>query len=237
MVKHNVVSVIAAHGRLPLLKHTIQRLINKNSCHVIVVGSENEKQTSLDAGAIFIEHENKPLGKKWNAGFRYASTMDVDGVLFMGSSDWVSDNWLDVTTPYLSDFDLIGKPDFYMADLGRTVRSCFWLGYGPGQREHEPIGIGRLVSARILNEFNWQPFVDGANHSMDWSMYQRVLANGGECKMITGPNIKSLSISTDQWDNMHKFEDHWNDKVKSKSVRLDPSWLDHEFPEYKLIFK
>lgn len=234
---HNIVAVIAAHGRLPLLHHTITRLFKKNRCrYVVVVGGTDEKETSVNAGAIFIEHENKPLGKKWNAGFQHASTLDVDGVVFIGSSDWISDNWLDVTVPMLDEFDMIGKPDFYMADIGKEVRSCWWMGYGPGQREHEPIGIGRLISARIMHELEWRPFVDGANHSMDWSMHQKVLANGGKCNLITGPDIKSLSVSTDRWPNMHKFEDHWNDKVKSKSVRLNPNWLDSEFPEYKIIF-
>lgn len=237
MLKHNIIAVIAAHGRLPLLKHTIERALNKNRCTAVVcVGGSDERETAEKSGAIFIEHENKPLGRKWNAGFKHASTLKPDGVLFIGSSDWVSDNWLDEIVPLLPEYDMIGKKDFYMADIGESIRSCVWEGYGSGPREIEPIGIGRVVSARIMDKFGWEPFNDLANNSMDWQMYQRVLSNGGKCKLIEGGHIKSLSISTNRWSNMHKFEDHWNDKVPSRSHRLDSTWVCEEFEEINKIF-
>jgi len=232
-----VVAVVACHGRLPLLKQTIQRLLNKNKVSAVVcVGSQEERNTCTDAGAMFIMHENKPLGKKWNAGFVAARELMPDALLFVGSSDWLSDNWLDESLPYLGEYDMIGKPDFYMLDIGTSLRSCWWSGYGKGERQYEPIGIGRIVSAKIMDSFDWKPFYEGANHSLDWQMYLKVRDNGGKMKLITGDHIKSLSISTNRWDNLHKFEDHWLNKVPAFSKRLETDWLDKEFPEHKIIF-
>lgn len=233
-----IVAVIACHGRLPLLKYTIERLLKKNKVsHVVCVGGIDERKTCEDAGAVFVLHENRPLGRKWNAGFVKARELKPDALLFVGSSDWLSDNWLDETIPFIGEYDMIGKPDFYMLDIGDTLRTCWWAGYGKGERAHEPIGIGRIVSARIMDTFGWKPFDDNKDHSMDWQMYLRVTANSGKLKLITGHHIKSLSISTNRWPNMHKFEDHWNNRVPSQSIRISPEWVDTEFPEHKLIFK
>jgi hypothetical protein len=233
------VAVIPAFGRLPLLKHTIERLIKKNGVdHVVVVAwGDDEKKVIEDAGGIFVKHENKPLGKKWNAGFQYARTLKPDACLFVGSSDWVSDNWVTEMSKHLYTFDLIGKRDYYMIDIGKTIRACFWLGYPKGDREKEPIGIGRMISARILDKMDWKPFSDEKNHNMDYMMFRKCYTLGGAIALMESDNLKSLSISTNRWDNMHKFEDHWSDKVPAKSVRLDERILIKEFPEINEIFK
>lgn len=239
-----VVAVIPVKGRLPLLRHTIQRLYNKNGVEkVICIGESFEEKTICEYyGAHFITHPNNPLGKKWNAGFRAARKYEPDAVLFVGSSDWVSDNWLEVTMPYMEEYDLVGKPDFNLLDIGpinhlHQYRFCHWAGYGRGQREREPIGIGRVISARILEKMAWQPIRPDLNSSIDYSMYHNVLALDGKVAMITGDEIHSLSISTYQWPNMHKFNDHYSNKLPSTRRPGFIKFLEKEFPEYKDIFK
>ena len=97
MVKHEIVAVMAVRGRLPLLKYTVQRLLQKNGCMAVVcVGdSDDEQRVCQEAGAHFVFHDNEPLGAKWNAGFIYAQKLNPKGCLFVGSSDWLSDNWPD----------------------------------------------------------------------------------------------------------------------------------------------
>jgi hypothetical protein len=59
----------------------------------------------------------------------------------------------------------------------------------------------------------------------------------GKISLVTDADLVSLSISTDAWPNKHKFEDHWVNKVPSKSHRIDVQTIFQLFPEYKLIFK
>lgn len=121
------------------------------------------------------------------------------------------------------------KPEF---------RMCHWEGYGPGPREKEPIGIGRLVSARILDTIGWRPFDDHKNNSMDWMMYMKVAQHGGTIGLVNGDHLVALSVSTNAWANMHKFEDHWNDAVPYKSYRIEKMGPYFKmFPEYKQIFE
>jgi len=225
-----IVAVMPVHGRLPLLQQTIRRLYDKNGVYkVICVGSDVEKRLCEKEGAEFILHENKPLGKKWNAGFQAAKKYNPDGCLFVGSSDWVSDNWISYCSSYLSEYDMIGKPDFYLLDYGNTIRCCHWAGYTDTRRANEPIGIGRILSARILDKMSWCPMQDKLDSSLDWSMFQKVLSMNGKVKMITNDEIKSLSLSTNKWENKHKFEDHYRGKLPSK--RIENKVLIEIFPE------
>lgn len=228
-----IVAVIPVHGRLPLLKQTIRRLYQKNGVFkVICVGSENEKALCESEDAEFILHENKPLGKKWNAGFMAAKKYNPDGCLFVGSSDWLSDNWIEYCSAYM-DYDMIGKPDFYLIDYGDSYRACHWSGYTDPRRSNEPIGIGRILSARILDKMAWQPMQDKLDSSLDWSMYQKVLSLNGKIKLITDSDIKSLSLSTNKWENKHQFSQHWTGKLPSK--RIDPNFLINIFPEIQYL--
>jgi hypothetical protein len=234
------VAVIPVKGRHPLLRYTIRRLYEKNNvAKVICVGDIEDKEICEQERAEFITHENNPLGKKWNAGFEAARKHNPDVVLFVGSSDWVSDNWLSFIEPFIMDakVDLIGKPDFYLLDIAHKYRFCHWLGYGAGKREKEPIGIGRVLSKNILDKMNWKPIADNLNNSIDFSMFNNVLLNGGKTFLLKTDEIQSLSISTNRWGNMHKFNDHYSNKLPSKKMDRFEKWLDDKFPEYKLIFK
>jgi len=233
------VAVIPVKGRLPLLKYTIRRLLKKNGCHaVICIGdSQDEKELVESEGGVWVEHDNSPLGKKWNAGFLKAKEFTPDAVLFVGSSDWVSDNWL----PYCEKFinagiDMVGKPDFYLLDIGKVLRFCWWQGYTIASRKNEPIGIGRVLSKNILDKMNWKPISDDLENSIDWSMYQNILALGGKVANLKTNEILSLSISTDKWPNKHKFNDHYSNKLPSSRMPDFVKWLDSNFTEYKEIF-
>lgn len=239
-MKKTVVAVIAVYGRLSLLKHTIERLLNKNGVdHVVCVGETRDEKNCVEAaGGIFVKHKNLPLGKKWNAGFQYAETLSPDACLFVGSSDWLSSNWLPKLLPLIDDFDLVGKPDFTMMDISDEIRMVKWDGYPKNHRYNEPIGIGRLVSAPALVKMNWKPFEDEKNNSMDFAMHQKVKQGGGKIMVARDAELIPLSISTDRWPNMHKFEDHWNNRIPSRShiiSNMEPYF--NEFPEYAKIFK
>ncbi len=159
-----------------------------------------------------------PLGKKWNTAFVMAKNYDPDHILFVGSSDWVSDNWLDVLLQH--DAEIVGTRDFYELHLEydieydraqnynlEDVRSKFvkrqlgrWVGYH-GARQGEPIGIGRLVRRDYLERVNWMPFENHLPKNLDNSMIRKT----DSVKVIECDEIKCLSISTSLWSNRHNF--------------------------------
>jgi hypothetical protein len=232
-----VVACIPTHGRLPLLKHTIERLYNKNGVYkVICVGDHEEKTFCESLGAEFIQVKNKPLGRKWNTAFAAAQKYNPDACLFIGSSDWISDNWLTEMEPYTKQYDLVGMPGCYFLHVGNEDnRLCHWPGY-VGPRKGESIGIGRLISRSLMDKINWRPFNDALDSSLDRSMIDKVNSVNGTIFNVVSDKIFSVSISTDQWVNLHKFEMHWNNILPSKKIFEVDNFLNQHFPEAYQIF-
>ena len=222
LLKYKIIAVIPVHGRNILLKYTIKRLYNNGLYKVICVGnSKTDKKTVMECGAEWVQHENDPLGKKWNTGFKYAEKYEPDGILFVGSSDWIDYHWIQYAENYLDDYGMIGKKDYYMADITNgTLRLCHWLGYNDN-RKNEPIGIGRLLNKEFLKSINYKPFDDNKNSSMDYMMYNKCVNNNFKIKMIED-DYCFLSLSCDLWTNKHIFNDHYLGAQKKLKVENFP---------------
>lgn len=209
-----VVAVVPVYGREPLLKYTIRRLIQKNKVDIVIVIGESisEKIIALKEGAIFIQHPNKPLGRKWNAGYSFIKRFNPETALFVGSSDWISDDWLETAYNAIKqdeNIGYVGKKGFDMVDFrNKQVRYCKWFGYVDKIRAEETIGIGRLLSKNLLEKINYCPFPENKNYSMDYGMYLLCKKNGFKVKIIENNSI-FLSLSTDLWINKHEFDMHY----------------------------
>ena len=215
-----IIAVVAVYGREPLLKYTIRRLYNKNNIYkVICVGlSNSEKKICTDENAIWISSPNKPLGKKWNKGYEYARRYRPDGILFVGSGDWISDNWIQNAYKYLDNYGIVGKSDFCMYDIiDYRIRNCHWHGYlSNTNRDKETIGIGRLLSRKLLERINYKPFSDELDDSLDWSMYLKCIQNNFKIKILDMDDVLFLSVSCDLWINKHKFNGHYYGALKDE---------------------
>ena len=210
-LKKKIVAVIPVLGREPLLKYTIRRLYKKNKVnHIIVIGnSQSEEKVTLDEGGIFLQYKNNPLGKKWNAGYLFAKKFNPDAILFVGSSDWISNDWIDKAyIEILNGAGLVGKRDFHMFDISNNLqRYCKWNGY-ICERINETIGIGRLVSSKLLEHINYKPFIDEQESSMDYAMHNNCIKANMVSKILENDSI-FLSISCDLWKNKHQFDLHY----------------------------
>ena len=232
----NIAAAIPVNGRHPLLKYTIERLLKKcGVSNVVCVGERSDRHVCEQNGALFHRHANSPLGRKWNYAFQLCKELNPDAVLFVGSSDWVSDDWCRILYPYLENNLMVGKLGCHLLDISKIYRVLYWPGYAKGlrrkdfRRKNEPIGIGRMLSRDFLNSINWKPFEDHQENSLDWSMYLK--ARGKVA--VSDDNVYSLSVSTNRWGNKHKFEDHWRGILPSQ--RVDINFCDDYFPEYKLV--
>lgn len=235
------VAVIPVHERIELLPFTIRRLYLKNKVdRVICVGDGlKEKAVCIESGAIWVPHQNKPLGAKWNAGFLAAKTLNPDAVIYSGSSDWLSDNWIPTMKPYLEKHQLVGVPGSYLLDYkGNSMRICHWPGY-VGERSDETIGVGRVLSRKLLDLIGWKPFDDTKDNSLDRSMKEKSKAVGFKDYFVIDPSLKALSISTDRWINKHKFIHHEVGPLPSEmytQIEME-QFLVRYFPEAYQLFK
>jgi hypothetical protein len=227
-----VVVPLPVSGRLPLVRLTIERLYAKNRvAKVIAVGHEPAaRDLALDLGAEWVEHKNSPLSDKWNAGFQACRKHSPDAVIFAGSSDWLSDDYIDHARRWLSDYDLFGQAGCHFVDhRAGTLRAVYWSGYTvKSGRQHEPIGIGRILGASLLARLDYAPFARGLSSGLDWSMWSR-RPHTARVGIVSGGKL--LSLSTDRWPNKHHFEDHWSGTMAAASQRVDAASLVGEFPE------
>jgi hypothetical protein len=231
-----VIACMAVQGRLPLLKYTIERLYKKNGCHKVICSGDKPEDRRLceEMGAEWVQHRNNPLGSKWNAAFQAAAKHNPTACIFVGSSDWLSDNWIPVMHPYLDSYDLIGTPGCYFMHLADENLLCYWPGY-VNQRVGESIGIGRMLSSKLLDKMQWKPFSDLLNNSLDGSMMQTSSRRAARVHLIDSSELKSVSISTNIWPNKHQFSDHYLGKLPSKKILDVDTWIENNFPEAKLV--
>lgn len=233
---YRVIACLAVHGRLPLLKYTIERLYKKNGCYKVICSGDNPEDKKLceSLGAVWVHARNKPLGNKWNQAFRKAKEFNPDAVVFVGSSDWLSDNWFSIMRPFVDVHGFAGVPGCYLTDLGNEIRLCDWTcGYAGyrADRADESIGVGRMLSRRLLDAIDWLPFAPTLENSLDRSMKDTSILRGYHDFMVKDGSLKALSLSCPHWPNKHKFFMHWEGLIPSIRMDNPQQWLEKNFPE------
>lgn len=228
---------MAVKGRLPLLKHTIERLYNRNNVYKVICSGDDPKDRKVceAAGAEWIQEPNRPLGRKWNAAFKAAEKYNPDACLFVGSSDWISDNWIPEILPLLDEYDMVGLPGCHFLHIGRNeMKACYWPGY-TGQRSIESIGIGRMISSRVLSRLHFYPFNSQLDKSLDGSMQHIVTSVAGKIHLLDSKKVTAVSISTDEWPNKHRFSDHYLGFLPSEKIN-PVDLIEKGFEEANLVF-
>lgn len=232
---------IPVHGRHPLVIHTIARIRRQTDVQieVICIGGKWDREVCERAGAHFIERPNHPLGAKWQAGFAAAREFNPDAVLYMGSADWLCDQWCStlmhhaaISTPGR----VLGKRDYYYLNIGQhgVVRGVYWPGYPETSTRHdEAIGGGRLIYRDALQKAKWKAFDETWDSSMDWSLQEHV----GCARVVEDVSICAAEISTNRWGNKHSFEAlttaaHCQPLDADTTKRLVDRW----FPEVYRVF-
>lgn len=143
---------------------------------LIVTGSESHrsKELALAYGFHYVEHANKPLGKKQNKSVLKAKQLGVDYVICIGSDDLITEKLLEY---YIKHFekgiDFIAPLDCYFYDT-ISKQSLYWGGYR-GAFKGMTCGAGRALSANLLNKLGWQPWYD--------ELYSDVLDTGMDEKL------------------------------------------------------
>jgi hypothetical protein len=236
-----IIACIPVYGRRELVKLTIERLYKVNKVFKVICSGDNplDKEVCEKAGAEWVTVPNSPLGRKWNAAIKEAEKYRPDAVLFVGSSDWLSENWLPEATKYISEADIIGKTDCYFSQIyaNGEIKSIYWGGYiQESGRLGEPIGIGRLFSQRCLDRLDWKPIDPFIENGIDYSTLHNILKVGGVVKNIENDEMISLSIGTYQWENKHKFESESSYPTSKILNESDNEKIKSLFPELTQIF-
>jgi len=142
---------------------------------LVAVGSEGEesRRVAEDAGWVYVEHPNQPLGAKLNAGFAACRDFGADAVIAFGSDDFASPGLLAEWSARLAEGATIcGVIDMFKVHA-KTREAIRWPGYR-GARKGESIGPWRAISGDVLAALDWAPYDPTLSKNLDNSMTKRL---------------------------------------------------------------
>lgn len=220
--------VIPVYRRPELTKIVLEHyaeLANRYNLVLVAVGSEGEVSRKLceSSGFIYIEHRNRPLSLKVTALFKEARKHNVDGVVWVGSDDLMSEGlvkyYFDNFNAEMEQVACLNSLYFYSIFHDKTI----YLTY----KSKELMGTARFMSRRVLDKLNWMPCGTHAyKRGIDSHIYRHYTKLKIKEKMFTMEEAGGIcvDIKTDEvmtgWEMIH---DH---HVKP----VDTSILHNYFP-------
>ncbi len=201
--------------RLPVLKifcEGIDRLREETDTDipVVCVGTKDGEEVCLQYGIDHHTYQNSPLTGKFNRACELLKG-SVDYVMVMGSDNLIStETFLRIKEEAEKGIDLIGLSELYMLSMD---------GNNKGKLYHFPhttvLGVGRTVSARVLDKLNWNPWGEDKDRGIDVVMLDTVR-----------PHVKTSSLLSEQFivDLKTKYNlnpiDCWSNKLPGKDINL-----------------
>lgn len=221
---------------LQTIKYLCEQTIEIN--RIVVVGSDESDSFVKKLGVDYIETENLPLWKKFQFGISYCKQYKPDAILICGADDWLSLNWIEILSPYLTDFDIIGSDHLYSVLLfpDNPIKiAC--VSYRGTPRYGEPLGPGRLIGKDLLDKMDWNLFLEmigpkgeviNYDSRIDGSSYKRML--NFECKTyLYKDDVAKILSPKGKW----RCITSWGSIFLSKAtVFIDNPeiWLNINFP-------
>ena len=138
-------------------------------CEVVIVltGSDGKKSEQLakQLGCQYLEHENHPLGAKFNAGIAALRGEDLDFVVWIGSDDFLSQAYVDFVVKKMEEgYDCVSN------------KSCYFhhAGYDKIYYARFACGVGAAISVGHLNTRKWRTFDVDSDTVLDLSFKQMI---------------------------------------------------------------
>jgi hypothetical protein len=121
--------------------------------------------------------DNQPLGRKHNVAM--AACRGVDAAVVVGSDNWLCDRFFGVMERALLEApgrvppDMLGILDVHA--ICSYNQLCVHFGGYAEQRKGNSLGVGRVLTARVLDELSWRPWDDHVRSGLDGSMQRKLL--------------------------------------------------------------
>lgn len=179
----------------------------------VVAGSEGElSQTIAERnGFRYIDIENQPLGRKWNAALSLLRHDPIDGVIIMGSDDLLNEAYFRmIAQRWRRGEKIVGLLSMYFLEQS-TGRMYFWPGYAP-PRTGVTIGLGRFIHKEYIDLLEGELWENELTHALDTSMGRRIKAAAEACGWqdtitaipVEGTDIMAVDVKSSE--NMWGYE-------------------------------
>lgn len=164
-----IIALSCMHGRQDTVKYCLDKMpfIDK-----VMIYTTKEDGDFLDSTDVIAKapYKNQPLSFKWNAAVMTLEELDFDGVVLLGSDDYIDERFLDFAKANISNYDMIGFKDLYFESDGTLY---YWGGY-TSKRRGEPAGAGKIYSKSFLQKIRYNLFAEAKERGLDGISWKRV---------------------------------------------------------------
>ena len=194
------VVVIATHKRKEITEVTVNLLVEQLAHIVLVVSDTDEMLWYQDKyrnkPVWIIQHDNEPLGAKWQAGVDYARTLKPTHLFILGSDDILSKNF--IKTACEANYQVVGLKQWFIYDP--IKKELYLFKYLAKQ----PLGGGRCYHHKFLEDINYQLFNKGAAKWLDDQGWE--YSEGYHRLEYYGHDAMSILAVKGQWPVMNSLE-------------------------------
>ena len=213
----DAVVVIAAHGRLEILRQVVSHLLAFRdtdlavSLSVVVCVSELKDAERLasffsdNQSLHIIRCANQPLGNKWQQVVSYAKLLNPKALIVCGSDDLLSYAYLSECLSHSKNDDqwaLCGPAKWHMADADSEVYAVRYKGLSPVRI----LGSGRVYSETFLKQIDWQLFDRFLDSGLDYKGLSMVKNKGRDKLHIIDTEFTVMSVKG-SWSMLNSFDD------------------------------
>lgn len=200
------IAIVCAVYKRPILTAIFLKyyalLKKKYNIVLIAVGSEGDVSKNLCEGYgwHYVEHPNNPLSCKVNRAFIEARRFDVDGVIWIGSDDFMSEGLLDY---YFKNFssttaNIMGLSDMYFYSVFHDKTIHFQ--YHQEKKHEKSMGTARFCSREVLEKINYILVPSSKKRGIDFHAMQNLKKHGLREETFTMKDAGGIcvDIKTDQ---------------------------------------
>lgn len=180
-----IVMVTCVHGRHNLLKVFLNYSLTLPLHKIVAVYSTPEDKALLDEypdiDAVYFK--NVPLSKKWNRAILSCKKYDPDAIVISGSDDLLSRNYINYCKyQIISGYDMIGIKCWTNIFIDKEFFYQCKTHYP--EDNPNPLGLGRCLSKKLLNQFNWCIYNFNKNKGLDGKSFQQLQPHLNEDNFI-----------------------------------------------------
>lgn len=173
--------VTAMHDRHDMTLVFLQSMVDIRdtfgvSLHVAVTTGDAIIPHLIENNIDFIEHENKPLGRKWNSIFLHLKDSDLTHYMILGSDDIPSHGFIRHALT-LGEYDMSGINGLWFWGLNPRRAGFLVFGFFPTKVLS---GAGKIISRRVVELCDHKPWGDGVGFGMDANMMGVIRAASSE---------------------------------------------------------
>jgi hypothetical protein len=186
-----IIAIYNRHELETIVIDNFKRQSEKFGFEIIIAGSEGEVSKELAKGLHYIEVPNFPISNKHNSMLVVAQHLQVDGVVLMGSDDFVSDSfWTNIYKFTPTETNVKGLSDLYFYSV-ESKKIGYFKGY---KNTTQSVGAGRFFSKFVLEKMDWKLWSDGLNVGLDSDCSTRCKSQGIEDNLYSMKESKAVLI-------------------------------------------